>query len=126
MRAAVIGAAVAAFAMAVSPAWADGDAARGQILYAECQICHQIQRNVIGPRHLGLFGRKAGSLPDYNYSTALKNSGIVWNEQTLDRWLQGPAKMVPGTKMIFAGVADPQERADIIAYLKEATKVSSP
>jgi cytochrome c len=74
------------------------------------------------PRHIGLFGRKAGSLPDYSYSVALKNSGIVWDEHTLDRWLQGPSTMVPGTEMIFAGLADPQERADVIAYLKEATK----
>ncbi|HEX4112604.1 MAG TPA: cytochrome c family protein [Stellaceae bacterium] len=114
--------ALAVLVMAAAPARAGGNAARGRLAYAQCQICHQIQRNGIGPRHLGLFGRKAGSLPDYQYSTALKNSGIVWNEQTLDQWLQGPAKMVPGTKMIFAGVSDPQERADIIAYLKEATK----
>lgn len=123
MRPLVIGAAVAMFAAAVSPALAGGDPVRGKADYAQCQICHNIDRNSIGPRHMGLFGRKAGSLPDYNnYSTALKNSGIVWNEQTLDQWLQGPSKMVPGTHMIFAGVADPQERADIIAYLKEATK----
>jgi cytochrome c len=115
-------AAMTLFVMAAVPARAGGDAARGRFLYSQCQICHSIQRNSIGPRHLGLFGRKAGSLPDYNYSTALKNSGIVWDEQTLDRWLQGPAKMVPGTKMVFSGVADPQERADIIAYLREATK----
>lgn len=111
-------------AAAASPALAGGDPQRGQIVYAQCQICHQIDRNAIGPRHRGLFGRKAGSLPDYNYSTALKNSGIVWNEQTLDQWLQGPVKMVPGTKMIFSGLSDPQERADVIAYLKAATKTA--
>jgi cytochrome c len=123
MRQGVFGAAVALFAMVARPAWAEsGDAARGRIVYAQCQICHQIDRNGIGPRHMGLFGRKAGSLRDYIYSTALKNSGIVWNEQTLDQWLQGPSTMVPNTKMIFAGVSDPQERADVIAYLKEATK----
>lgn len=123
MRHGIVGAAVAMFvAAAWSPAFAAGDAQRGQLAYAQCQICHQIDRNAIGPRHRGLFGRKAGSLPDYNYSTALKNSGIVWNDQTLDRWLRGPAKMVPGTKMIFAGIADPRARADIIAYLNAATK----
>ncbi len=127
MRVGVVIAVMAAVAvMAASPALAGGDAQRGQLVYAQCQICHQIDRNAIGPRHRGLFGRKAGSLPDYNYSAALKNSGIVWDEATLDRWLQGPAKMVPGTKMIFAGLADPQERADVIAYLKKATKVSPP
>jgi cytochrome c len=122
MKRAKIGAAMALFAMAATPAWAGGDAARGRVLYAQCQICHTIQRNSIGPRHLGLFGRKAGSLPDYNYSAALKNSGIVWDERTLDQWLRGPAAMVPGTKMVFSGISDPEERADIIAYLKEATK----
>jgi cytochrome c len=122
MRHGGIVAAMAVLVMAAAPARAGGDPERGRIVYAQCQICHQIQRNGIGPKHLGLFGRKAGSLRDYNYSTALKNSGIVWNEQTLDRWLQGPSKMVPGTKMIFAGLSDPQERADVIAYLKQATK----
>src|SRR5665213_3914211 len=73
-------AAMAVFVMAAAPARAGGDAEHGRVLYAQCQICHQIAKNSIGPRHLGLFGRKAGSLPDYNYSTALKNSGIVWNE----------------------------------------------
>lgn len=122
MRAGVVTAVMAAIAvMAVMPARAgEGDPARGRLVYAQCQICHQIDRNGIGPKHRGLFGRKAGSLPDYNYSMALKNSGIVWDEKTLDRWLQGPAKMVPGTKMVFAGLSDPQERADVIAYLKEA------
>ncbi len=123
MRHGIVGAAVAMCVTAVLPAFAGGDAQRGQLAYTQCQICHQIDRNVIGPRHRGLFGRKAGSLPDYNYSTALKNSGIVWDAQTLDQWLQGPAKMVPGTKMVFAGVADPQERADLIAYLQAATKL---
>jgi len=115
-------AAMAVFVMAAAPARAGGDAEHGRVLYAQCQICHQIAKNSIGPRHMGLFGRKAGSLPDYNYSTALKNSGIVWNEQTLNRWLSGPSKMVPGTKMFISGVSDPQDRADIIAYLKAATK----
>ncbi len=124
MRPAVIVAVMAAVAaVAASPARAgEGDPARGQLVYAQCQICHQIDRNGIGPRHMGLFGRKAGTQPGYNYSMPLKNSGIVWNEKTLDQWLQGPAKMVPGTKMVFAGLSDPQERADVIAYLKDATK----
>ena len=113
----------AAVVMAASPARAgDGDPAAGRLVYAQCQICHQIDRNGIGPRHMGLFGRKAGTQPGYNYSLPLQNSGIVWNEKTLDQWLQGPAKMVPGTKMVFAGISDPKDRADVIAYLKQATK----
>jgi cytochrome c len=72
--------------------------------------------------HQGLFGRPAGSVPRFAYSPAMRNSGIVWSETTLDRFLQGPRKMVPGTKMTYAGVPDPQERADLIAYLRQATK----
>jgi cytochrome c len=103
-------------------AHADGDPAKGEEIYKRCQGCHSIDRNRIGPMHKGLFGRTAGTVSGFNYSDAMKNSGIVWNAQTLDQFLQGPRKMVPGTKMTYAGVPDPQERADLIAYLKRATK----
>ena len=75
----------------------------------------------MGPRHCGLFGRKAGSVPDYQYSPAMKKYGVAWNEETLDKFIENPLKTVPGTKMGYAGVKDPQERADLIAYLKQAT-----
>jgi len=101
---------------------AEGDPAKGEQIYHRCQGCHSIDRNRVGPMHKGLFGRTAGTVPGFNYSDAMKNSGIVWSEQTLDQFLQGPRKMVPGTKMTYAGVPDPQERADLIAYLKQATK----
>ncbi|HYV86999.1 MAG TPA: cytochrome c family protein [Candidatus Polarisedimenticolia bacterium] len=107
---------------AISLACADGDLAKGEQIYHRCQGCHSIDRNRVGPMHKGLFGRTAGTAPGFNYSDAMKNSGIVWSEQTLDQFLQGPRKMVPGTKMTYAGVPDPQERADLIAYLKQATK----
>jgi len=99
-----------------------GDPTHGQQIYARCQGCHSIERNRIGPMHKGLFGRLAGSVPGFAYSAAMRNSGIVWSEATLDRFLQGPRQMVPGTKMTYAGVPDPQERADLIAYLRQATK----
>jgi cytochrome c len=95
-----------------------GDAERGEPLYANCTSCHSIDDNDIGPRHRGVVGRKAGTAPDYAYSAALKASGIVWDKHTLDRWLTNPSAMVPGTKMFFL-VPDPQARADIIAYLTE-------
>jgi cytochrome c len=101
---------------------APGDPARGETIYHKCQGCHSIDRNRVGPMHKGLFGRQAGSLPDFDYSAAMKNSGIVWNEQTLDRFLADPRGVVPGTKMTYAGVKNAQDRADLIAYLKEATK----
>jgi cytochrome c len=103
-------------------AQAAGDPARGEQVYHRCQGCHSIDRNRIGPMHKGLFGRKAGSVPDFDYSDAMKNSGIVWTEATLDQFLQGPRKMVPGTKMTFVGIPKPQDRADLIAYLEAATK----
>jgi cytochrome c len=107
---------------AIPYARADSDPAKGEQIYHRCQGCHSIDRNRIGPMHKGLFGRKAGTVPGFNYSDAMKNSGIVWNEQTLDQFLQAPRKLVPGTKMTYAGVPDPQDRADLIAYLRQATK----
>ena len=95
-----------------------GDAARGKVLYQACESCHSIDDNDIGPKHRGVVGRVAGSVSDYAYSAALKKSGIVWNEVTLDRWLTNPSAMVPGTKMFFK-IDSAQERADIIAFLKE-------
>src|SRR5450631_1520981 len=95
-----------------------GDADRGKNLYQGCQACHSIDDNDLGPRHRGVVGRHAGSVEDYSYSTALKNSGLTWDEATLDRWLTNPSALVPGTKMFFK-IDDPHARADIIAYLKE-------
>jgi cytochrome c len=105
---------------AAGPVFAGGDAAKGEVLYARCQGCHSIDANRVGPRHQGLFGRRAGSLPDYNYSAALRASGVVWDETTLDQFLAAPRDFIKGTKMPFA-LKDPQERADLIAYLKQAT-----
>src|SRR6202050_1340283 len=95
-----------------------GDAAYGKTLYQACQACHSIDDNDLGPRHRGVVGRRAGSIVDYNYSPALKNSGLTWDPATLDRWLSNPSALVPGTKMFFM-IPDAQARADIIAYLAE-------
>ena len=95
-----------------------GDAGRGQELWeALCTGCHALDQNQIGPRHRGVYGRRAGSLADYEYSPALKASDIVWSEDTLDRWLTDPEALVPGQKMGFT-VSRPEDRAAIIAYLK--------
>lgn len=103
---------------AVPTAAMSADADAGKTVFNKCKACHQVDKNGVGP-HLGsVFGRPAGSLADYNYSDALKKSGITWDEAALDKWLQGPAKDVPGTKMIFAGVKDETDRANLIAYLK--------
>jgi cytochrome c len=100
------------------PGLAAGDAAQGAKVYQSCMICHSLDKNEIGPRHRGVFGRKAGSLADYDYSAALKASNIVWNETTLDRWLTDPQALVPGTKMTFS-LDDTQDRADVIAFLRD-------
>ena len=95
------------------------DAMRGEAIYARCQACHALSFDRVGPRHCGLLGRPAGSVPDYGYSAALKRSGIVWDEKSLDRFLAAPMKAVPGTSMTYAGIPDRQERADLIAYLRQ-------
>ena len=73
-----------------------GDAARGETLYQVCTDCHSLDKNDVGPRHRGVFGRKAASLPDYDYSDPLKSANIVWNEETLDKWLTDPQAVAPG------------------------------
>jgi cytochrome c len=95
-----------------------GNAARGKELYQSCTSCHSIDENDIGPKHRGVVGRKAGTVSDYAYSSALRASGIVWDEAHLNVWLANPSAMVPGTKMYFI-LKDPQDRADVIAYLAE-------
>jgi len=115
--------ALAALTLAASAAHAaNGDSAHGAQIYQRCQLCHSIERDLVGPRHLGLFGRKAGSIAGYPYSAAMKNSGITWSEDTLNQFLSGPRGYVPGTRMTFTGLPSEQDRADVIAYLKEATK----
>lgn len=90
----------------------------GAKLYqAKCGVCHSLDTNKIGPAHRGVYGRVAGSAPAYAYSPAVKASGIVWTDKTLDQWLQGPQKLVKGARMYFS-VADQADRAAIIAYLK--------
>jgi cytochrome c len=118
----VLAAAISAALM--ETAWAGGlagDANRGETLYEACQDCHSLDKNDVGPRHRGVFGRKAASLPDYDYSDALKSANIVWNEETLDKWLTDPQAVAPGAKMFFH-LDNPQDRADVIAYLKERAK----
>ena len=97
---------------------ASGDPVHGKVLYQACAACHSIDENDIGPKHRGLLGRPAASIADYAYSSALRQSGLTWDEATLDRWLSNPSALVPGTKMFFK-IDDAQSRADIIAYLKE-------
>jgi cytochrome c len=103
------------------PAVAGGNAKAGAALYeARCSVCHSMDHNGVGPAHRGVYGRAAASAPDFKYSDALKASRIVWGDKTLDRWLADPEKAVPGQRM-YVSVPNKKERADLIAYLKEAS-----
>ena len=101
-----------------------GSARRGRLLFLQCRSCHSLDEggmNKVGPNLYGLFGSAAGKVDGFVYSQALVESGIVWSAETLDAWLAAPSDLVPGNRMIFTGIADPQDRADLIAYLREAT-----
>ncbi len=104
-------------------ALADGDAAKGEKVFAKCKACHAVEagKNKVGPSLAGLFGRTAGTSAGYNYSDAMKSSGIVWSDETLHKYLEKPKDMVAGTKMAFPGLKAVQDRDDVIAYLKQAT-----
>lgn len=103
-----------------APATAAGSAARGKEVFQRCALCHSLieGENVVGPSLHGLFGRKAGTAPDYNFSKAMKNSGIVWNETALKKFLADPQAAVPGTKMETGAVDNPEALDDLLAYLK--------
>jgi cytochrome c len=97
------------------------DAATGARVFKQCASCHQVGVNAhggFGPQLNGLFGRRAGSTPDYAYSPAMKASGIVWNEQTLAAFLRDPDKVVPGTRMRLWGMSDEREVAALLAHLR--------
>ena len=112
-----------ALAAAANFAHADADAKRGAELYqARCSACHSIAVNRVGPAHQGTFGRRAGSAPDYDYSTAVKRSKLIWTATNLDRWLANPERLIPGQKMGYA-VAEAQDRADLIAHLQAHSSV---
>ena len=101
-------------------ALAAGDPKAGEAVYSRCLACHSLAYNRTGPRHCGLFGRRAGTEPGFEeYSAAMKRAKLVWNETTLDRFLANPLKALPGTTMTYAGVPDAKDRADLIAYLKQ-------
>ena len=116
-------AAAPAAMLAAGPALADGDAAAGEKVFVKCKTCHTLEvgKNKVGPSLAGLIGRPAGSLADFNYSDAMKASGLTWDEATLNEYLADPKGKVPGNKMVFAGVKKDEDRANLIAYLKTAT-----
>jgi cytochrome c len=110
--------------LAIGSALASGDAKRGKKVFNKCKACHSLTagKRKIGPDLANLFGRKAASVKGYRYSPAMKKSGIVWNEETLEKFLTKPRKFLPGTKMTFAGLKKKKQRDDLISYLEQATK----
>lgn len=120
----ILGAGVitAMLASSTLPALAAGDPAKGQQVFQPCRACHQIgenARNLVGPQLNGLIGRKAGSVPGYNYSEAYKSLDKVWDEANFRIYIKDPRGVTPGTKMIFPGIKDDDKIDDLIAFLRQ-------
>jgi cytochrome c len=101
------------------------DAAAGEKAFLQCRACHQVgdaAKNAVGPVLNGLFGRKAGMVEGYTYSSANKNSGITWDEATFQEYIKDPRAKIPGTKMVYAGLKDEKRINDLIAYLHQFDK----
>ena len=103
-------------ALGVSPTCAQ-DSEKGRQVFAACAACHAADKNGIGPKLGGIIGRTSGSVEGFRYSRAMRNAKIVWDAKTLDAYLSEPQKLVPGNVMPFSGIADAQQRADIVSYL---------
>ena len=119
---ALVGLAFAASAQAAPPkakAKVKGDPVHGAVVFNQCKACHSLDagKNGVGPSLKGIVGTKAADVPGYSFSPAMTKSGLTWTPQVLSDYLTAPMKKVPGTKMPFAGLANPKDRDDVIAYL---------
>jgi cytochrome c len=118
-------AALALLALAAQASAAEGNPAQGQRVFGACAACHSLQpdQNMTGPSLADVWNRKAAGLESFSrYSPALKSANIVWNDKTLDEWINDPQHVVPGNQMTFAGIKDARQRANLLAFLKEATQ----
>ena len=117
---------VLGFAVFAGGAAAADDAAllrRGEQVYARCAGCHSIEQHRTGPAHCGLFGRKSGTAPGFQYySPAMRAAGITWDDQSLARFLADPMTVVPGTTMTYLGVTDAGDRTALVAWLRSSTR----
>src|SRR3954470_8956101 len=120
----VFGATIAVACMVVGAAAQSGDPARGEKRFEDCASCHSIAagENGVGPSLHGIINRKAASLEDFRYSPAMRNSGLTWTPETIETFIADPQKLVPANRMAYAGLTDAADRADLIAYLQQATK----
>ena len=116
---------VLGFGLSATTALASGDVAAGEKVFKKCKACHVVdaEKHKTGPHLVNIMGRAAGSADGYKkYSDAMKSSGIVWNEETLDGYLEKPKAYLKGTRMAFAGLRKEEDRANVIAYLKSYSK----
>ena len=105
------------------------DPDKGTVLFLQCRACHSLEAggaNKVGPNLHGVFGRQAGLAPGYAYSEAVSNAKIVWSDETLNAWLMRPSDFLPGNHMVFVGIRQPEDRANLIAYLKRETGAPAP
>ena len=110
--------------MTAGSAFAAGDAKKGKRVFNKCKACHSLVagKRKIGPSLHGVFGRTSGTLAKFKFSPAMKKAKIVWDAKTMDEYITKPRKLVPGTRMAFAGLKKKADRDNLIAYLMEATK----
>jgi cytochrome c len=111
--------------LGTSQTHAAANPAQGQRIFGTCAACHSLRpdQNMTGPSLADLWGRKAGSLPSFNrYSPALKSANVTWDDKTLNEWIKDPQHLVPGNEMTFDGIKDDRQRADLLAFLKQATQ----
>jgi len=100
------------------------DLKRGKTLFLQCRACHSLEEggaHKVGPNLHGVFGRAAGQAEGFAYSDVLKDSGVVWTDDTMDQWIERPADFLPGNRMVFIGIRKPEDRASLIAYMKQET-----
>ena len=121
----VLAALLVATVSGASVAFSEGNPSRGQRIFGACAACHSLQpnQNMTGPSLAGLWKRKAGTVASFTrYSPALESSNIIWDDKTLDAWIEDPQHLVPGNQMTFQGIKDAGQRADLLAFLKQATQ----
>lgn len=107
----------------------NADLDKGRVLFLQCRACHGLEQggaNKVGPNLYGIFGQKAGTVAGFAYSEALSAADIVWSAEALDDWLARPSDFLPGNRMVFAGIRKPEDRANLIAYLKRETGYVAP